>query len=199
MQDILAKLKKELENRRLTQSEFADRIGFSQGKISHWFRGRREISLADVEKINQVLDINLLEKGNDGSFSLDLLDVSVSAGSGLMLFDENVIRSVAFDKSRFKGLFGIEPTNQLKIITVKGDSMMPTFKENDFLLVDTANTSTSDGVYVFRVGDSLYVKRLQLTPSGVIALSDNKNYGSFNLEAFDIVAKVVNVLKNEKI
>jgi phage repressor protein C with HTH and peptisase S24 domain len=80
----------------------------------------------------------------------------------------------------------------MKIINIKGDSMTPTFKDNDFILVDIANTVLADGVFVFRVNDELYVKRLQRLPNKVVALSDNSNYIPFDLpENTEIVARVV--------
>ena len=76
--------------------------------------------------------------------------------------------------------------------------MQPTFKQGDFLLVDTADTTLNDGVYIFKVADQLFIKRLQLLPGKILAISDNKKYESFELPSDAvIVAKVIDLWKHD--
>jgi DNA-binding transcriptional regulator YdaS (Cro superfamily) len=43
-----------LESNRLTQAQFADLIGKSQGMVSHWINGRHQVEAADAKKIETV-------------------------------------------------------------------------------------------------------------------------------------------------
>jgi phage repressor protein C with HTH and peptisase S24 domain len=66
----------------------------------------------------------------------------------------------------------------LKMVTGWGQSMAPTIKHRDPLLVDvTIREFTGDGIYMFAHGDMLYIKRLQRKGKGYFKMvSDNINH-----------------------
>lgn len=175
----------------------AERLGVSQQAIYKWIN-LGKVSKDNVQKLAKLLDTSpewlLYGTGveSDNTINFDLLDVGASAGTGVALFDESVVQSISIDKDKFQELFKCKPSESMKIINIQGDSMQPTFKDNDFILVDIANTELADGVFVFRIDDELYVKRLQRLPNKVVALSDNSNYIPFDLpDNTQIIAKVV--------
>jgi phage repressor protein C with HTH and peptisase S24 domain len=182
----------------LSQDELALQVGISQPSLNKIEKNetKNPRKLSAIAKFFSVteefLRFNNLEIKNNRVFNFDLLDIQASAGTGVALLDESVVQSISIDKDKFQELFKCAPTDSMKIINIKGDSMTPTFKDNDFILVDIANITLSDGVFVFRVNDELYVKRLQRLPNKVVALSDNSNYIPFDLpENTEIVARVV--------
>ncbi len=61
---------------------------------------------------------------------------------------------------------------------VFGDAMFPTFKEGDFVAVDTNQRDLREGVYLIKVED-LFVLRRVLMPAGnkVLVSCDNKLMG----------------------
>ena len=69
---------------------------------------------------------------------------------------------------------GSRPEN-LCLIKVSGDSMEPTLRAGDVILIDrSAGRPDREGIYVLRLEDALLVKRLQLVPGGSIKVtSDN--------------------------
>lgn len=73
----------------------------------------------------------------------------------------------------------------LHIITADGDSMEPTIKSGDFVIVDTSKTSIStDAVYAIQYGGSIFIKRVQIHPTGTMLLiSDNPRYQPMTVEA----------------
>ena len=86
----------------------------------------------------------------------------------------------------------------MKIVFAQCESMQPTFTQGDFLLVDTADTNINDGVYIFKVDDRLFIKRLQIMPGKILTISDNKKYESFNLPSDAvIIAKVIDLWKHD--
>lgn len=84
--------------------------------------------------------------------------------------------------------------NYLHLIKATGDSMDPTIKRGDLVIVDTYNTSIQeDGVYVIRMNSAVIIKRIQLLVKGVRIISDNRDlYGPIeaNLEDIEIIGKV---------
>ena len=72
---------------------------------------------------------------------------------------------------------------KLAVVTVIGDSMEPTMRDGDTLLVDTSVTTVaSDGIYVLKNEGGLQPKRLTLNPGNkrVSAVSDNQAYCSYD-------------------
>lgn len=100
--------------------------------------------------------------------------VQVSAGHGSGLNGETVKRHLAFRRKwlKFRGL----DINQLAVVFAKGDSMEPTIHSGDSILIDTSRNQIEDGsIFVLRLGDDLYAKRLQKSYDGSITIiSDNK-------------------------
>nr|WP_314694211.1 S24 family peptidase [uncultured Pseudomonas sp.] len=83
----------------------------------------------------------------------------------------------------------------LKMITGWGQSMAPTIKDRDPLLVDiTIREFTGDGIYLFSHDDMLYVKRLQKKGKGHFKMiSDNKHHDPEDIRVDDtyILARVL--------
>lgn len=81
--------------------------------------------------------------------------------------------------------------------------MEPTIHNGDSILVDTSKTALVDGsIFVLRLGDDLYAKRLQKRfDGGVEIISDNKEYSTQvvpreMLESLAIIGKVIWVGKD---
>lgn len=63
------------------------------------------------------------------------------------------------------------------IYRVNDDSMKPSFKEGDFVIVDALQNQINEGFYALNYGDHVSVKRLQLLSCGdVRIISDNPLY-----------------------
>jgi phage repressor protein C with HTH and peptisase S24 domain len=61
-------------------------------------------------------------------------------------------------------------------MNVKGDSMAPTIKNGDTVLIDTARRNVYDGnIYALRLDQTIAIKRLSLLPGNrIMILPDNK-------------------------
>lgn len=132
------------------------------------------------------------------------------SGSGLVLvpaLDENAGAGSAGTHRR-PARMGFEPSwlrrltdaeiDQLGIAQVEGDSMMPTLRPGDDVLVDRSDASgrMRDGLYLLRLEGSLQVKRLTLHPvtRRVAVQSDNPAYADWpdlKLEDLDPVGRVI--------
>ena len=91
----------------------------------------------------------------------------------------------------------------LKMITGWGQSMAPTIKDRDPLLVDiTIREFTGDGIYLFSHDDMLYVKRLQKKGKDRFKMiSDNKHHDPEDIRADDthILARVLYVWNGQPV
>jgi phage repressor protein C with HTH and peptisase S24 domain len=103
-------------------------------------------------------------------------DVEASAGHGAVVEYESIAYSLAFPPDYLRRLTKADPRH-LSIISVKGDSMEPTLKDDDIVMLDASKTSLSfDGLFVLRYDEALHVKRIGRAPvqENVTILSDNR-------------------------
>ena len=126
---------------------------------------------------------------------IDVYDVMASAGHGALVDSENIIERLSFPPDYLDRLTRTHPRH-LKIIGVKGDSMEPTLKDDDVVMLDTTKTSLDfDGLFVLRWGDALHVKRIGRASNGSVRIiSDNKeNYPPMELprSEIEVVGKVI--------
>jgi transcriptional regulator with XRE-family HTH domain len=91
----------------------------------------------------------------------------------------------------------------LKMITGWGQSMAPTIKDRDPLLVDvTIREFTGDGIYLFSHDEMLYVKRLQKKGKALFKMiSDNKHHDPEDIRVDDthILARVLYVWNGQPV
>lgn len=103
------------------------------------------------------------------------LPLGASAGPGTLVQDVAPV-----DRLRFSGRWlrqqGLEP-GMLSMIEVESDSMEPTLRDGDEILVDRSPRPLRSGLHVIRLDDVLLVKRLEPGPAGtLLVISDNPAY-----------------------
>lgn len=120
------------------------------------------------------------------------LELGVSAGPGAVAEGEHSIGAFRFSR-RWLRDHGFAP-NMLSAICVIGDSMEPTLRDGDEILVDRSPVPLRDGIHVVRLDDTLLVKRLDTSRPGRIALiSDNRSYQPVEVEQgeAEVIGRVV--------
>lgn len=103
------------------------------------------------------------------------LPLGASAGPGTLAQDVAPV-----DRLRFSGRWlrqqGLEPA-MLSVIEVEGDSMDPTLRDGDEIIVDRSPRPLRSGLHVIRLDDVLLVKRLEPGTAGTVQIiSDNPAY-----------------------
>lgn len=202
---------------------FARKCGMADTTVRQYVSGRSEPTLSNLLKIARTKGVSLawlaagegpkcttpgdttVESQTPYNGSQAFADeyalipgyhVQVSTGNGSAFNGEEVRRHLAFRHKwiKFRGL----QANKLAVVFAKGDSMEPTINNNDTLLINLDETRLTDGsIYVLRLGDDLYAKRLQVRPDGGVRLiSDNREYDPLDvahddLEQLNIIGKVV--------
>jgi phage repressor protein C with HTH and peptisase S24 domain len=116
-------------------------------------------------------------------------DVEASAGAGALTVAENVVDYMAFQEGWVRRTLGLDP-ERLALISAKGDSMEPTIRAGDLLLIDTSVIEVEDdAIYILVMDGHLMVKRLQRFVGGVVAVkSDNAAYVEQTLNAADLAS-----------
>lgn len=116
-------------------------------------------------------------------------DVSASMGSGAVIHSEQIVDHLAFRAEWVRTELSANPNN-LVLISAIGDSMEPTLRAGDLLLIDRSATAVKqDAVYAFATNGDLRVKRMQLKIDGsVVVKSDNPQYDAEFLTAEHVAA-----------
>lgn len=125
-----------------------------------------------------------------------LYDARCSAGHGCWTEGARVLTMLAFTSYslRKKGL----ETAKLSAVRVDGDSMEGLLSDGDTVMIDhSRNALEGEAVYVIRLDDHLYAKRLQRQFDGSIQIiSENKAYQTMvvpreHLADLEIIGRVV--------
>ena len=120
------------------------------------------------------------------------LTLGASAGPGAFPVGEGPIGAFRFAARWLRGQ-GLDPA-MLSAIAVAGDSMEPTLRDGDEILVDKTPRPLRDGIHVVRLDEALLVKRVELLRGGHVALaSDNPAYRTIEVPMGEIgvVGRVV--------
>lgn len=193
-------------------------IGVSYPTIGRWKEGTSDPKLSNVKAFAEAAGVSLdwLVSGVGDSRDLVLYDtievlidedmpddeyeyvpaydVEVSAGAGSVCLGESeATKHLAFRKHWLtaRGL----NVKSLAAMFTKGDSMTPTIPESAVVVINREQTTPLDGkVYVIRIDDRHYVKRVQwLIGGGLRLISDNKFYDPLDLTKADMQASNIEI------
>jgi len=186
-------LKQYILDKRLTQAQLALILGVSQGAITAWLSGKRKPKTWDIKKFSDTLGVDL-EANNKTKFdgiTVDLLDVSDFESTSVST-EPSLVSSFTLDKHLFLESFGYEPKHSMKMSAVMGDSMAPTICNRELVLIDTESNELTDGIFMFRIDRTVYLRRIQTLPSRTVSTCDNPAFVSFDLpdDAF-IIGRVI--------
>ena len=207
-------IKEKREEQRISQNELGKRVGLSQQQINKIERDDN-IPLKHIPAFARALKIpvtDLLPESfriikfsqapSPDTVSIAVLDARACCGNGIENADDKVVGYWHIPETEYREITHANPDN-IKMLRVFGDSMEPTLKDGDWVLVDISrNFLDSDGLYLIKKTTALAVKRLQTTVSGDILIkSDNTKYDTERepLSVIVIIGKVVYTLKAEKV
>ena len=131
-------------------------------------------------------------------------DVNAAAAQGANIEQEESGNQVQVSQSMIDLLIPGSPKKDLSMIRVHGDSMEPKIKEGDLILVSMSQDVIYDGsIYILRVGDVVYVKRVQRLPTQINLISDNKAYATIaisgeELKKIEVIGQVVGKINVEQ-
>ena len=137
--------------------------------------GRRK--LADD---NQAFDVKNNPVNINKFVFIPFYDVSVSAGFGAWADDTTPKSTLAFRRDWLEA-FITNKFSDLSVVAVKGDSMSGVLNDKDIILIDHSRTEAGDGLYALRIGNEIFVKRVQRLPHTLLITSENPQYKPFEV------------------
>lgn len=206
------RLKNLREEKGLTQTELGDKIGKDLTAISRYENGTgaKNLTYQLKQSLRWVFtpeEIAFIENGvrvesdditncikSNKMIKAPIMSVKASAGNGREQHEVITTGELLIDRMLFKVLPNLK---NIRAIEVEGDSMYPTLKEGDYVVIEENMNFTGDGIYVLHYDGVLLVKRLQADIDGIEILSDNQSYGKRKYDPnddqrlFHIAGKVI--------
>ena len=216
----------------VTQSEVADKFGVRQPSVAGWIKsgriGKKHIDdlieyFSDVVPPshfgieNMVMSSEPLPyRTDEGNYTLnprntkdkiliEQLDITGAQGEGApALYDyPDLLNIIGFSYEQGYKLFGRRDASKIKLVSTVGDSMSPTIPSGATIFLDISEQRfMGDAIYFFYYRGDLYLKRLQKTPNGLFAKSDNKQYDPFRIDPeyeheFNILGRYTGIIHIE--
>ena len=182
--DIMKKLADEISSiinlgvkRFGTQKKLAEAAGIPDANVSRWLRGtRRSPSISDFSPLMFAAGVDLHFPDEEMMAFAIIPKYAAKAGAGSSW--ETSGETEGFYAFRRDWLHANNiSAAKARLIEVRGDSMEPTLREGDTLLVDENDTALMEGlIYVVTLGDELLVKRILKDLDGIWLKSDNPHY-----------------------
>lgn len=177
------------------QTLVAKRSDMSLSGFNQLLKGRSEPGAFKLARIAKVLGVSLewlatgVGKPNSGPFGyvdIPLLDVRLAAGAGSITDLAQQIGVVPMTRDMLQ-IMGMASAEGLRFVMAEGDSMEPLISDESSVLVDIRDTRLREGVFAFRLGDELRIKRLRrLGVDGIEVISENPRYEPEVLQGHDL-------------
>ena len=189
----------------LTMKEVAKRVGVDESTVSRWESGdvmnmkrNRVIALANVLRISPMDILDFAEVGPlpSGSAVIDHL-AHVSAGYGT-LGDEDILEKVQVPLFCLRGY----SPKEIKMLTVKGDSMYPRFLDGDRIIFHLQPSVDSGDIGIIQYGDDeVTLKKIEYTKDEISLIPFNPEYQTKVIKGSDlmschVIGKVIYLMRN---
>lgn len=195
-----------------SQKGLAAALGVDNSQISRLLSGKRELRMHEVPAILAYLEgeatgtvgrsktaiPEIVQIGGDRFAMLPMYDAAASAGPGSEPEETGPVQRIAFRVDWLRQV-SRSSLNDLAVLTVDGDSMEPTLRQGDSVLVDMGQRrpQQKDGIYVIRTDGGLQVKRVAANPvtGRITVISDNKdlypNFADLRPDEISVIGRVV--------
>ncbi len=180
--------------KQLGPAKIAERSGVPISTLMTWMKATesdmRARNLAKIVAAVKALEAEAPEPithAGEIYYPVPVYDVRAKAGAGALVEDGEPIHHQMYRQDWLKS---IAPGSlaSLSLIEVSGDSMEPTLRPRDQILVDRAvKRVTKDGIYILLFEGQLLVKRCwrDLTDGSIAVKSDNPEYPMQRIKKHD--------------
>ena len=194
--ELIGKRIQEIRTQRgMTQEALAERINISKSSISEWEACKRVPRMETLRKIADALGVDVWEiiGFNDVEFTPVKdgvpLPSNVRPISALHHQRVPLIGSVAAGEPIYDpeelGVYIDSPVDADAAITIRGDSMMPTYQDGDMVYVKCRPEVPEGAVAVVFLDDEATLKHVYKRPTGLTLISDNPAHPPLLVEFAD--------------
>lgn len=184
----------------------ADQIKQMLSKVKGLTSTARDRIIAAADESSNVITVDFSRPGQVGDeVWIAHYDVRAAMGGGQIPHEfPEMLQDIRVSPKHLREMgVTFKEHFHLKMITGWGQSMAPTIKDRDPLLVDiTIREFTGDGIYLFSHDEMLYVKRLQKKGKDRFKMiSDNKHHDAEDIRVDDthILARVLYVWNGQPV
>ena len=192
----------------LARPDVCRELGIAVSTLQMWEQNEREPNASKIIELARVLDMSAnylltgekeeraefitqvikpdanLQASNDETFSVieDCREVRISAGGGgfndeYKPYQTTKVEKAWLDLRRLKA-------EDCAMFLVSGDSMYPTLKDGEEIIVDRSKKELKDGkIFVLNNEGAMLVKKVQITYNGITLISQNTEYAPIELNA----------------
>ena len=194
--------------------ELSRRTGIPRRTLENYLAGDTEPKVSSISKISEASDVDAgwlvtgygspesVKKGDTEYISIPVMNAQASAGHGSLVQDESATDFMRFNKEWLRTTYYVNPS-EVYIMPVDGESMEPTIRSGELILIKKINQAKKpgDGIYVVRLEGTVLVKRIQFMPQNKVKVSsDNQFYDPYELQLndgvdFAILGRVLSCLR----
>lgn len=186
-----------------SQDDFCKEIGVPKTTYLRYESGKREAPAEVVAKIARLgnVSIEYVMYGKEESKKEDKVeslsqkdmislnfyeDIYASAGYGSTAFEAQPTK-MEFDRNFLEKILGIKRFDRLDIIRVIGDSMLPSIKDGEYIIIENGAEAKNGDTVIANIEDELYVKRLYKIPfeKWLRFESENEDYPHIDINTAD--------------
>ena len=158
-----------------SQNKLAENSGCSGANISRWRNGVQSPRLKEIEPIFEILGARIVLPSEELNEYELIPKTSARAGAGSSFLTEDEVEGLYAFRKDFMAQLHI--SKDAVLLDVIGDSMEPTLRNGDTILVDKQDKEVHEGkIYLVSFQEQLLIKRLFHSVNGLILRSDNTMY-----------------------
>ena len=158
------------------QVQLAKKSGLTQGQIGNILNLRRtEIRLSTVDKLAKAFNMSIDEflglKTRRRIIQLPVISKVIGSPEGAYYTDQDFVAGAGED------YYNVDDENAF-VLTVEGDSMEPTIRAGDQVIVTPNKQYKTGDICVVRLADSgkTFLKRIEIHGNNVLLKSENSRY-----------------------
>lgn len=177
-----------------TDEELAKKLEISKETINSWLSRKKipekwELKIAQMSNItakSDMVSLNFYE------------DIYASAGYGSTAYEHQPTK-MEFDRNFLEKVLGIKRFDRLDIIRVIGDSMLPSIRDGEYIIIEHGAEAKNGDTVIANIEDELYVKRLYKIPfeKWLRFESENEDYPHIDINTKDKLerCKIIGVVR----
>lgn len=155
-------------------AELARASKISPANISRWAAGKQSPRISEYAAILKAVHAQIVYPGQQVAEYELIPKTSALAGAGSSFVTEDEPEGLFAFRKDFLGTMRISKNSVL--LDVLGDSMEPTLRNGDTILIDRSDTQINEGqIYLVSFQQQLLIKRIfRAVAGGLVLKSDNK-------------------------